>query len=137
MLGRARARRPDAAGRRPSLLIADAHALPIRADAVDVLVSAFVLDLLPADDLPPVLAEFRRVLRPGGRVALATMAFGDRWYHRAWGSIAAHAPRLLTGCRPVRVAPALRAAGFERIVAEPISQNTFPSEVLVASRPAR
>ena len=50
------------------LLLADAGALPFRSGALDGVVSGFALRNLA--DLPGVLAECARVLRPGGRVAL-------------------------------------------------------------------
>lgn len=48
----------------PICVCADAHALPLAEAAVDVLFSNLCLQWV--DDLPAVLAGFRRVLRPGG-----------------------------------------------------------------------
>jgi ubiquinone/menaquinone biosynthesis C-methylase UbiE len=64
MLGRARA-----AGAWP-LLQADATRLPLAAGSVDIVVSRGVLHHLP--DVPAALAEWRRVLRPGGAVVIAS-----------------------------------------------------------------
>jgi ubiquinone/menaquinone biosynthesis C-methylase UbiE len=64
MLERARA-----AGAWP-LLQADATRLPLAAGTVDVVVSRGVLHHLP--DVPATLAEWRRVLRPGGVVVVAS-----------------------------------------------------------------
>jgi ubiquinone/menaquinone biosynthesis C-methylase UbiE len=63
MLDRARA-----AGAWP-LLQADATRLPVAAGSIDVVVSRGVLHHLP--DVPAALAEWRRVLRPGGAVVVA------------------------------------------------------------------
>jgi ubiquinone/menaquinone biosynthesis C-methylase UbiE len=62
MLGRARA-----AGAWP-LLQADAAALPLAAGSVDLVVTRGVLHHLP--NVPAVLAEWRRVLRPSGAVVV-------------------------------------------------------------------
>ncbi|HVF19952.1 MAG TPA: methyltransferase domain-containing protein [Mycobacteriales bacterium] len=62
MLAKARA-----AGAWP-LIQADATALPVRDDAVDLVVARGVLHHLP--DVTAALAEWRRVLRPGGAVVL-------------------------------------------------------------------
>lgn len=51
-------------------LPADAAAIPLADDAVDAAASSFMLQL--ADDRPSVLAELRRVLRPGGVFSLVT-----------------------------------------------------------------
>jgi SAM-dependent methyltransferase len=64
MLARARAKVPD--GR---FYEADLNDLPIPDGHVDVLVCALALTHLP--NLEPVLAEFVRVLRPGGHLVLS------------------------------------------------------------------
>jgi SAM-dependent methyltransferase len=45
---------------------ADLHELPVEDNSVDVVVCALALTHVP--DLPPVFAEFARVLRPGGHL---------------------------------------------------------------------
>jgi SAM-dependent methyltransferase len=57
-------------------VVADALALPVRTGAVDVVASAFLVPHL--DDLAGAFREMRRVLRPGGRVLLATWGPPDR-----------------------------------------------------------
>ena len=53
-----------------SVACGDAAALPLPDASVDLLFSSLCLQWL--DDVPAVLNEFRRVLRPGGRMMLAT-----------------------------------------------------------------
>jgi ubiquinone/menaquinone biosynthesis C-methylase UbiE len=96
------------------------------------LLNTYMLDLLPEEDFVTVLAEFRRVMKPGGRVVIATFGFGGRFYHGFWYWLARHFPALLTDCRPVRLPPSLAAAGFKVTQEEQVSQNTFPSTVLSA-----
>ena len=55
-----------------SALRADARALPLDADAVDLVLAAYLLQILPAADRARVLLEVRRVLAPGGRVVTIT-----------------------------------------------------------------
>lgn len=64
MLARARARVPGADLRR-----GDLHRLPLADSEVDVVVCALALTHVP--DLGPVVAEFARVLRPGGHLVLS------------------------------------------------------------------
>ena len=54
----------------PSLLNADVAALPVREGAVDVVIAAHMLDLVP--DRPSALRELRRVLVPGGVCLVVT-----------------------------------------------------------------
>ncbi|WP_420310356.1 class I SAM-dependent methyltransferase [Streptomyces sp. YS-B37] len=64
MLARARERLPDV-----DLREADLHRLPFPDDAVDTVVCALALTHVP--DLAAVLAEFARVLRPGGHLVIS------------------------------------------------------------------
>lgn len=64
MLAQARKRLPDVAFHE-----ADLHRLPLPDDAVDTVVCALALTHVP--DLAAVLAEFARVLRPGGHLVLS------------------------------------------------------------------
>lgn len=57
-------------------LCADAEKLPLAAASVDLYWSSLAVQWC---DLPAVLAEARRVLRPGGLLAVATLA--DRTFH--------------------------------------------------------
>lgn len=56
--------------RRLSFIVGPADGLPLPASSVDVVVSSFVLQLVP--DRPAALREALRVLRPGGRLAYVT-----------------------------------------------------------------
>jgi malonyl-CoA O-methyltransferase len=69
--------------RHAGVAAADAERLPIRDGSVDVVVSTSALQWLPSPDA--ALAEARRVLRPGGLLAIAL--FGARTLHElrsAW-----------------------------------------------------
>jgi ubiquinone/menaquinone biosynthesis C-methylase UbiE len=112
----------------------DAARLPLRPDQFDRLFSAYMLDLIPLAEIPLVLAEFRRVLRPGGRIVLVSLTTGadplSRMFVAAWTLAYRLDPRRLGGCRPLTLAELLSQAGFavERHV---VVQRGFPSEVLV------
>ena len=53
-----------------SVGVGDARALPFEDGAFDVVSASYVLHIV--DDLPAVLAEIRRVLRPDGRLVTVT-----------------------------------------------------------------
>jgi ubiquinone/menaquinone biosynthesis C-methylase UbiE len=59
--------------RRVELHHADARALPFPDVSFDLLTNGYMLDLLPTADIATALREFRRVLRPGGRLVLSNM----------------------------------------------------------------
>ena len=64
MLTRARARMPEV-----EFLLGDLNQLPLEDNAIDIVVSGLALSHLPA--LEPVMAEFARVLRPGGHLVIS------------------------------------------------------------------
>lgn len=136
MLERARRRMDSHSGHTSyRLQEADAYTLPFDDESFDYLFNTYMLDLLPEGDFPRLLQEFNRVLRPGGRLALANFSPGTKNVHRLWYWLARWAPALLTDCRPVLSQAAVRAAGFEILFEQEVSQNTFPSAILVAQKP--
>jgi len=135
MLDRARKRARATGHENFRLRIGDAYALDYQDGKFDVLVNNYLFDLLPEDDFPVVLEEFKRVLRPGGRLVLVNMAAGRRWYERIWEHIYRLHPALLGGCRPVSLVPCLQRSGFRDIACESVSQFTFTSEVIRATGP--
>ena len=117
------------------LRIGDAYDLDFPDDSFDVLVNNYMFDLLPEGDFLTVLEEFRRVLRPGGRLAMVNMTEGAHWYNSVWGHVYRMNPALLGGCRGVSVFPQLQMCGFQRTAREYFSQFTFPSEVVFGIAP--
>jgi ubiquinone/menaquinone biosynthesis C-methylase UbiE len=122
------------------LCAGDAVALPFAARSFDRLYCAYLLDLLPATDLPHALAEFARVLRPTGRLALVSLTEGvdlpSRLFVAAWKLRFRLAPRSLGGCRPLRLGALVERAGFVVERREVITQRGFPSEIVVATLPS-
>jgi ubiquinone/menaquinone biosynthesis C-methylase UbiE len=120
------------------ILQADAHHLPYAPASFDCLLSAFVLDLVPSADIPAVLAEFRRVLRPGGQVILVSLTEGTTLLSRlvvgAWKAAYAVSPVVCGGCRPLRLSQWAAAAQFEIIEDEVAVQFGVPCEILAARR---
>lgn len=58
-------------------MVADVRALPFRAGSVDALVAVHVLGHLLAEEREDAVAEWARVLRPGGALVVEVFAAGD------------------------------------------------------------
>jgi demethylmenaquinone methyltransferase/2-methoxy-6-polyprenyl-1,4-benzoquinol methylase len=120
------------------LRVGDARRLPFADESFDAVYTSFTLELFPAEDIPIVLAEVRRVLRDGGRVGVVSMAevrAGDHpsalergyvWMHR-------HFPHIVD-CRPIDVAGVLTAAGFTLVSRQDLEIWTMPVGVVVARK---
>jgi len=105
---------------------------------VDLIVSCYVLDLLPPDLRAAVLAECARALPHGGHLGLVSLTWGNgpaSWLtSRLWSLIARYAPRLVGGCRPISLAAHLGANTWNIVYDKVIPRWTIPSEVLIATR---
>ncbi len=134
MLRRASRRAAREATGRYRLRLGDAYALDLPDASFDALLCSYLFDLLPGADFPVVLGEFRRVLKPGGRLILVNMTTTRHWYEAGWQTLYRLCPLLLGGCRAVRAAPFLEQAGFHRVRRRPVSQCTFPSEVVYGEK---
>jgi demethylmenaquinone methyltransferase / 2-methoxy-6-polyprenyl-1,4-benzoquinol methylase len=119
-----------------ALCLADALSLPFASESFDVLFNCFMLDLLPEEKIPVALDEFRRVLKPDGRLVLLTMMRQTRPLNAIWMWLYRWSPELLGGCRPVATAAYLAAAGWQVERHEEISQVGIRSKLHVA-RPAK
>ena len=132
MLSRARAKAEVSAHHHWDLVLGDAYSLPWADNHFDIVVNSYMFDLLPEGDFDRVLAEFRRVLKPGGRLAMVNMTCPETSTQRIWDWVYRISPSLLGGCRGVRLSPWLERAGFTDIRRRFVSQCAFPSEVVVA-----
>jgi ubiquinone/menaquinone biosynthesis C-methylase UbiE len=135
MLTRAETKAAKSGSNNYRLTIGDAYNIEYSDDSFDVLVNNYMFDLLPQQDFLTVLEEFKRVLRPGGRLAMVNMTQGERWYNGIWERVYRINPALLGGCRGVSLLPQLEACGFVQTRREYVSQSTFPSEIVCAVAP--
>lgn len=124
-------------GDRVRLRRGDAARLPYADSSVDAVFMSFTLELFDTPEIPAVLGECRRVLRPGGRIVVVGMSKEGRrdplvavfeWAHR-------HFPNFLD-CRPIFVREAMQASGFN--IAKSIKRRMWiPIEIVLGQKPPR
>jgi demethylmenaquinone methyltransferase/2-methoxy-6-polyprenyl-1,4-benzoquinol methylase len=128
--------RLDRAGlaERVELRVGDALALPYPDRSFDAVFMSFVLELFDTPEIPAVLAECRRVLRPGGRVGVVSISTsGPRtlvrrlyeWSHE-------HFPHVVD-CRPIPIRAILESAEFSPTTTETIPMWGLGVEIVVAN----
>ncbi len=138
MAGLARAAVAPWAGRaRVELTDGSVH-FPVPDASCDRVVSTYVLDLLSPADAAAFVAEARRVLRPGGLLALASLTPGRtrpaRLVTRLWQAIWRLDPVLLGGCRPLRLSTLLDRREWDLAAGFTVTDWFLSSDVLVARR---
>ncbi len=97
--------------RRPDAVCADARALPLRDNSVDVLFSNLCLQWV--EDLPAVFAGFRRALKPDGLLLVSTFGPDTLFELRGAFSEADDAPHVSLFPSIGQFGDALIAAGFK------------------------
>lgn len=115
----------------------DARKLDFANDSFDMLYNAYMLDLIPFAEMAGILAEFRRVLKPGGRLVLLNMSKkndeGRSWYERLYRGLPAWwVLNVMGACRPVLMEEFVQQAGFENVEREFIG-GVIPSEIITAN----
>jgi ubiquinone/menaquinone biosynthesis C-methylase UbiE len=115
-----------------NLCRASALSLPFADGAFDILFNLYMIDLLLEEDVPAVLREFARVLRPGGRLIVLSMAEQARVVNAIWMWLYRCSPVMTGGCRPAPVAETLAANGWKIDLGEVISQGGFRSDLIEA-----
>jgi len=111
----------------------DARNLPYKENYFDVVYMASTLELFDIPDIPTVLNEIKRVLKPTGRVCIVSIpregredSLGVRiyeWSHRTFQSFAS--------CRPIYVENSIRKAGYHIIKIDVIGVY-FPMKIVIA-----
>lgn len=135
MLARARNRLRDAGLRNHTLAKASALELPVQSGTVDILFNNYMFDLMTLENIDRALEEFKRVLKPGGRLVLVNMTKGEKHGSCIYERIYRAFPALMGGCRGVVLSGRLERHGFKVVTREYYQQMLFPSEVVLASKP--
>jgi len=112
----------------------NAYKLEFEDNHFHLLVNNYMLDLLPEEDFSRIIGEFYRVLKPGGKIIISSMATGNKWNNKLWFRISKNFPGLMTNCRPVELKKYILECGFKNITSVYINQFTFPSEVIKAEK---
>ena len=119
-------------GDRVELRLGDAKEMPYAAGSFDAVFLSFTLELFAETEIPLVLAEVSRVLRPAGRLGVVSMHDVDRkstmvdlyrFLHR-------HFPHIVD-CQPIDACSYLERAGFEVVASESLSIWGLPVIALV------
>ena len=136
MLEKTKHRMKKMPGANYRLTIGTAFDLPAESESVDLLVNNYMFDLIPFADMDKVLLEFQRVLKAGAKLILVNMTVGETLGSRLYEFIYRVSPKIMGGCRGVKLAEKLKQRGFTVETRETYQQLLFPSEVILARKQA-
>lgn len=135
MLQLTRKRLENAGFSKVDLREADCRELPFEDDTFDLLYNGYMLDLIPLNEFPHVIEEFKRVLKPGGRLVLLNTSKKDdgrtrleALYQTLPETIVLYVFGL---CRPVLMEQSVKDAGLEN-VSRIYMDSTVSSEIVTA-----
>ena len=124
----------------PSLLVGDGRKLPFPDGSIDCLLNTYTFEVLGEGDIPPLLLETMRVLRPGGRADIVSLTDAtdgsdeDEAMIADWKARYEADPEFFGGARPLQLESMLRAHGFDPVTRFYVGPN-WPSEALLGFRP--
>ena len=91
---------------------ADGVSIPFTEGQFDAIFLSFTLELFDTPEIPKVLSECHRTLKPNGRIGIVALVKQEttatriyEWFHRLMPNI--------IDCRPVYLQPALKNVGFK------------------------
>ncbi|MFC1948199.1 class I SAM-dependent methyltransferase [Chloroflexota bacterium] len=120
---------------RVELHCGDASSLPYDNSIMDGVFMSFTLELFDTPEIPAVLEEMKRVLKPGARIAVAAMSkkTGEsfmvrlyEWAHNKWPEYA--------DCRPIFLEEAVTDTGYQITSGETVKLFGLPVEIITAQK---
>lgn len=100
--------------------------LPYPDQTFDILYNSYMFDLIAVTQFKPILEEFKRVLKPGGKMILVNMSKDTSrktLYERVYETVR------LFPCRPVVMESTVREAGFTDV--QRIYRNSYSRSMLL------
>ncbi len=120
---------------RVELYEGDARSMPYEDRKFDAVYTACTLELFDTPDIPMVLREIKRVLKPGGRLGVASLTKEGRegsLFIRFYEWLHQKVPKYAS-CRPIYVEKSVGEAGYEIIKTDEfVIAKLVPWKLLVA-----
>lgn len=118
---------------RVDLRIGDATSLPFAAGSLDAVFMSFTLELFDTPEIPLVLEQCHRALRPGGRIVVVALVWKPglavriyEWFHEKMPTA--------VDCRPILARDDLQSAGFSISDCEALLMWGLPVEIIRAEK---
>jgi ubiquinone/menaquinone biosynthesis C-methylase UbiE len=136
MIGKTKKRlEKEGLANRAELCCGDATYLPFNDSTFDAVFMGFILEIFNTPEIPRVLAQIKKVLKPGGRLGIVDMSKenGKSVFLKAYEWIHNKCPKYL-GSRPIYAEQCLIDAGYQIKSKEKIKIFRLPAEIIVAMK---
>ena len=131
-------RRLERAGlwNRVELACDDATKMPYTDNKFDAVFTSFALELFDLPEIPQVLSEIKRVLKPNGRIGVVSMSKegGTSILVRSYEWMHEKLPQYVD-CRPIYVEQSIKDAGFVIQHKERVSLLGLPGDIVIGTKP--
>ena len=121
--------------RQVRLFEGDGVRLPYKNGSFNAVFISFTLELFDTPEIPLVLAECLRVLKPGGRLGVVSMLKSDPsgWIVRLYEWFHDHLPTYVD-CRPINARQMIQVAGFIVEKRQVRSMGGLPVDLVIARK---
>jgi len=110
--------------------------MPYTDNKFDAVFTSFALELFDLPEIPQVLSEIKRVLKPNGRVGVVSMSKegGTSILVRSYEWMHEKLPQYVD-CRPIYVEQSIKDAGFVIQHKERVSLLGLPGDIVIGTKP--
>ncbi len=115
-----------------NIKVGDSHNLPYANGVFDLIINEYMFDIFPATEYDHFLKEFKRILKPNGRLVLVNTTKGEKWRDSLFNCLFHIYP--VNKCRGVLMNSHLERFHFQDIKREYVVNYTFPSEIVHSTR---
>lgn len=112
----------------------DARSMPFPDGCFDALVCCYLFELLAAEDIERTLAEFHRVLRPGGTLVLVLIGQDGALFDRLYRFLGRLAPAMWGRQLDGSLRELILARHFQIERERQVRQSGYPSRILIARK---
>ena len=117
-----------------NIKVGDSRNLPYANDVFDLIINQYMFDIFPVSEYDYVLKEFRRILKPSGRLVLVNTTRGEKLRDCLFNYLFHIYPTQFSRCRGVIMNSHLERFHFQDIKREYIVNYAFPSEIVCSRR---
>lgn len=114
--------------------LSDSRNLPYANGVFDLVINEYMFDIFPVSEYDRVLREFKRILKPNGRLVLVNTTKGERWRDCLFNCLFHVYPAQFSKCRGVLMNEHLERFHFQDIRREYVVNHTFPSEIVYSKK---